>query len=101
MRSCIGCSLRNLTLAAAFGVVIASLPSGADATSNSPAVRECVRVIALQERTAARQFKGDERREMISALGKVKRDCMNGKIQQAYRAAAKLRGGPQTARAGN
>ena len=65
--------------------------------ANSPQVRECVRQIAVQERNSARQTKGDERRALIAALGKVKISCMSGKIDEAYAAAAKLKLDPQQA----
>ena len=67
--------------------------------ANSPQVRECVRDIAKRERSAARSTKGAERRAIIAALGKIKMDCMNGKIDQAHAAAAKLRLNPQQATA--
>jgi hypothetical protein len=36
---------------------------------------------------------------LLAALGKVKMDCMNGKVEQAYKAAAALKLNPQSANA--
>jgi hypothetical protein len=77
------------------------LHNTAHAAANSPQVRACVHDIVKQERSAARNTKGDERRALIAALGKVKIDCMNGDIEIAYRTAAKLKLGPQQAAAAN
>lgn len=89
--------LHSVSIAAAFGLAITLLPAGASAAGNSPAIQECVRDIAKMERVAARKLKGLERRVMIANLGKAKIACMDGKIQEAYSAAAKLRGAPQQA----
>jgi hypothetical protein len=62
---------------------------------------ECARDIAALERSSARQTKGQERRQIIVALGKIKTACYNGHIKQAYSAAEKLRKSPQQASAGN
>ena len=86
-----------MTSVAAVGLAVATLPSVATAAGNSPAIQECVRDIAKMERDAARKFKGLERRVRIANLGKAKISCMDGKIQHAYSAAAKLRGAPQQA----
>ena len=92
--------LHTISLATAFGIAITTLPVSASAAGNSPAIQNCVRDIAKMERVAARKYKGLERRVMIANLGKAKIACMDGKIQQAYSAAAKLRGAPQQALAG-
>lgn len=92
--------MKTTILAAIAGAaILLPLHNSAQAAANTPQVRECVRHIALQERTSARQTKGDERRALIAALGKVKIACMNGRIDAAYAAAAKLRLDPQQATA--
>jgi len=55
----------------------------------------------MMERAAARKHKGLERRVIIANLGKIKIACMDGKIEQAYTAAAKFRDAPQQAEARN
>lgn len=64
-------------------------------------IRECARDIAALERSSARQTKGEERREIIVALGKIKNACYNGHIKQAYSVAEKHRKAPQQASARN
>lgn len=92
--------MKQQILAACIAAALLIPPHGAaQAASNSPEVRECVRKIALQERDSARKTRGDERRALIAALGKVKIACMNGRIGEAYAAAAKLRRDPQQASA--
>jgi len=92
--------MKTTLLAALVGTAfLLPLQGTAQAAANSPEIRKCVRDIAMQERVSARQTKGDERRALITALGKVKIDCMNGKIKQAYKAAAALKLNPQSANA--
>lgn len=93
--------LTVLVAATTGAVFLLSLQNTAHAAADSPQVRECVRDIAKQERSAARSTRGDERRALIAALGKVKIDCMNGNVEKAYRTAAKLKTNPQQATAGN
>lgn len=91
--------MNKTILATILGAAVLLPLHTAQAASNGPEVRKCVRDIALQERQSARETKGDERRALIAALGKVKIACMNGKIDEAYAAAAKLRLDPQQASA--
>ena len=71
----------------------------AQAAANDAEIRDCVRMIAQQERTSARKTSGDERRLLITALGKIKLACINGQTKQAYKDAAKLQLAPQQAEA--
>lgn len=89
--------VRAVSLAAAIGIALTAAPLTANAAGNSQTVQECVRDIAMMERAAARKHKGLERRVIIAILGKIKIACMDGKIEQAYSAAAKFRDAPQQA----
>jgi len=90
--------MKKTVLAAVIGAAfLLPLHTTAQAATNSAEVRDCVRTIAQQERTSARQTKGVERRALIMALGEIKMACVNGQIKQAYKAAAKLQLDPQQA----
>jgi len=90
--------MKKIVLAAIVGATfLLPLHTTAQAAATSAQISDCVRVIALQERTSARQTKGVERRTLIKALGKIKMACTKGQVEQAYRAAAKLQLDPQQA----
>lgn len=101
MLSSVSLSLRNIALPALLGLALVMPHASAQAAGNKTEIRECVRDIAAQERQMAQRLKGAERRQTIIALGKVKRLCLTGAVGKAQRAAAKLRGAPQQAQAGN
>lgn len=92
--------MKTTVLSALLGAAfLLPLQGTAQAAENTPEVRACVRDIAQQERSAARQTTGEERRALIKALGAIKIACMNGETDKAYKAAAKLKLNPQSARA--
>lgn len=93
-------SIPALALATVLGAVfLLPLHNSAHAATDTPQVRACIQDIAKQERRSARNTKGDERRALLSALGKAKIDCMNGNVEKAYKTAAKLKLDPQQASA--
>jgi hypothetical protein len=94
--------MKKSILAAIVGAAfLLPLHTSAQAAATALEICECARDIAALERSSARQTKGQERRQIIVAPGKIKTACYNGRIKQAYSAAEKLRKSPQQASAGN
>ncbi len=90
--------MKKTVLAAIVGAMfLFPFHTTAQAAANEAETNNCIRAIAQQERSSARSTKGDERRALIKALGKIKMACVNGQIEQAYNAAAKLQLDPQQA----
>ena len=90
--------MKKTVLAAIVGAMfLFPFHTTSQAAANEAEINNCIRAIAQQERSSARNTKGDERSALIKPLGKIKMACVNGPIEQAYNPAAKLQLDPQQA----
>jgi transcriptional regulator of nitric oxide reductase len=95
--------MKKTVLAAIVGAIFVfplhTTAQAAQTAASNAEINDCIRVIAQQERHAAKRTEGAERRTLIKALGTIKMACANGHIEQAYKDAAKLQLAPQKASA--